>query len=161
MDTKGIEQLVGSLKELVKSGSKLETPMIFYSPKSAQCIHARHGSYEEIGGTKQRVGEKFVQFVPMNLDKDGKGYGAFSTTDPDLALFLIERREKIGDIHMQDEYYDLVVPAAERANIERTRRLEVENQLLDHIEKQKAEQHEIAQIRAELAKLKADADKRK
>ena len=141
------------LEELQKSGGELKEPISFYSNSSGLIIHANHGKYIEVdGGIKRLVGEKFISFNPMGHSADGVTFGIFSTKDPELALFLMKRREEKGDIMNASEFYEICSPAKQRLDLERVRRIEVENELELFIAAQNI-------LKAENERLKAEAER--
>lgn len=164
MEQKLYEERVAICKRALKEGKDLDEPMVFYSTgASSFTLGVNPGKYVlGVGGQNERIGQKIVEFLRIEhcvkqSDGSGKYYGNAAVTDPEVALALLDRCQnpKLADIVMGEEYKELVTPAEQRLEEERTRGIHARNELEQHLE---AERQRVAKLEEENLRLRALAE---
>jgi hypothetical protein len=118
------------LMESSKTGRELSEPMQFYCLHSAgYTLSVNHGKIMQMDGNAVRLGEKHATFAPLG----GTKYGYLSTTDPEVALFLMNRVFNEKDIVTHETFLDVTTPAEVKIEQALQREITTRNNLAEYL----------------------------
>jgi hypothetical protein len=81
-------------------------PRTYYSRVRALSLHAALGKKVLSDGEVVRLGEKVVEFQPINAE-----HGQYVTDDPEVIAYLEKRVKEKGDVMTTEQYNEAITPA--------------------------------------------------
>lgn len=135
-------EIIEGLNELKSQSRQLPEPVHFYCLHSAgYTLAVNHGKMVPIDGNFSRMGEKQAVFAPFG----GSAYGHLATTDPEVALFLMNRVIHEQDIVTHETFLDVTTPPDVKIQIAMQREIVAKNTLAAFVEEQERNATNLAQ----------------